>query len=824
METRVNLNYTSYLPESPVSELTFNTPNSATLNQKKGYLYASSPDKLTPIIMTSSDNSVALVKLEESYWYVEYVGTGTVTITASQGTGSVSRTVNISKEELNSGRIFNVGSGSGDVNIDESMNLIAGDTVIIAPGTYNFVNVSNIKIADGALPVNIISNGLVEVSGDFNSYSFRNLRNVIIDGGRTEGIKYGFLVRDNIYQAIYLEDINHITIKNLELKNIYDAGWNWQNIKDIIYDGSEESYQKGNKFINIKADNAGYFNAGGSLDANNEQPIVGLVEGLLFENWDIENSSAGTMINIGCGQNITFNNIHCNHINTINNNHNSVLFCSGTADVINCSVKNFQGNLIRLWTWTLIDGNIKGRITPKKCLFYGNTAISSRKYSFFETQHFDRYIIEGLASFADIDIFNNTGANLNLNIPTVFTGTLLDNYDLGGGTVRCFNNLIINPVNPDSNNIYFSYNSIAEGGSENQKGEIQEFNNRVYYNLEESKINPASLAIEDGAEALRGAIDNTSAKKYTSDYYGNVNRGYIGAIQGKALSIGSVNIPTMPDISEWFDSYDGSSANNFQVNAKRSRSEIGIKNYDIKRNGTIEISVGGNCRDGKADPDSDSGFNVGEVIQWQFRARDFQNQLSDWSERFVHVMPGATYSSVPLTLTKTSGGTLINNDNVYEAAIETVFCSTGISISYNESLRLVFDNVLALDSNFPYVGWAETNQITSIDQIRAGARSGAQNLNDVILVKDGYESKTGYFKEEDRYLSLRIHYDGYTWLQASSDEVDWYKVSSQLDKTSQIIDGVNLNIKFLVIVIPLGCKLSNPRLITYPTIQSGLIS
>lgn len=816
MAINVNLNYTSYLPETPVSELTFNTPNSAVLNQKKRYLRASSPDVSTPIILSSNNNALAVVSLADSYWNVEFKGIGTVTITAAQGNNTVSKVITISGKESPSGRIFNVGTGGGDLVIDENMNLVSGDTVIIAPGTYTGISISNIKIADGQTPVTIRSNGLVEVAGDFRSFVFKHLRNIIIDGGYTEGIKYGFLCRDNIYQGIYLEDINYVTIQNLEIKNIYNTGWNWEGLGNMIYDGSEASYQKGNSFINIKVDNAGSFGAGGNLDVNNEHPIVGLVEGLTFENWEIENSSSGSMIYIGCGQNITFKNIHVNHVNCINNNHNGVFFCSGTADVINCSLKNFQGNLIRLWGWTLIDGNIKGRITPKKCLLYGNIAISSRKYGFFETQSFERYLIPGITSYIDVDIFHNTGANMNQNIPAVFKGTLLDNYYLWGGTTRCFNNVLINPVNEGSNNIYLSYSSGAIGGTEHQIGEIQEFNNKVFYSMESSGISPSSLALKDGSNSLRGAVNNSSANLYLVDYYGNAKAGYIGAIQGKEMKIGAQPVPTIPDISEWFDTVDNSNADNFQVTAKCSVSALGIKNYDVDRNGAIITTRGGYCRDGKQDPDFVSGFNPGDVLQWRFRARDFQEQVSNWSDRFIHIMPGAVYSSTPIVLTKTSGGTLINNNNVFEATDETVFCATGISIGPDESVRVIFDNTLELGSNFPYIGWAESSQITNINEIRAGVHSGGEYLNQALIIKDGFERSIEYFNEGAPYFSFHIHYNGYSWFKVSPDEVNWYNIGTQRNKHTQIIGGPNQNMKFVVVAIPVGCKLSHPRLITYP--------
>jgi len=816
MAISVNLNYTSYLPEPPVSELTFNTPGSAVINQNKRYLRATSPDTSTPILLSSSDDTLAVVNLEDNYWSVDFKAAGTVTLTASQGSTVVSKVVTISDKEVPTGRVFNVGTGSGFLEIDENMGLISGDTVIIAPGKYSGISIVNVKISDGLAPVTIRSNGLVEVAGDFNNFNFRHLRNVVIDGGCTEGVKYGFLCRDNIYQGIYLEDINYLTIRNLEIRNIYNTGWNWEGLGNAIYDGSESSYQKGNRFINIKSDNAGSFNTGGGLDANNEHQITGLVEGLVFENWEIENSSADSLIYIGCGQNIMFKNIHVNHVNTLNNNHNGVFFCSGTADVVNCSVKNFEGNLIRLWSWTLIDGNIGGRVSPKKCLLYGNTAFSSRKYGFFEIQSFERYIIPGLTSYADADIFHNTGANMNLNIPTVFTGTLLDNYYLWGGTVRCFNNVLINPVNEGSNNIYLTYSSSAIGGTETQSGDTQEFNNRVFYSLESSGISPSSLALKHDLNNPGGAIINSSTDLYAADYYGNPKAGYIGAIQVKEMKMGTQSGPTVPDISEWFDMLDDGSANNFQVTAKRSVSSAGIKNYDVDRNGIIFTTRGGFCRDGKQDPEFASSFTAGEVLQWRFRARDFKDQVSAWSDRFVHIMPGAVYSSSPVTLTKTSGGTLINNNNIYEAADDTVFCSTGISVGPDESVRIIFDNVMELGAHFPYIGWAEASQITNINEIRAGVHSGGGDLNNALIIKDGFERSIEYFNEGAPFFSLHIHYDGYSWFKVSPNEVNWYNIGTQRNKHTQIIDGPNQNMKFVVVALPLGCKLSNPRLITYP--------
>jgi hypothetical protein len=803
------------------STLTFSTPSSAIMWEKVEYLYARSPDQVTPIVFSSSDPAVLKVELKNSFWQMEYCGPGTATVTAIQaGQTSVVNSVTVSTKPAPTGRVINVGGSGGSLQITtDELELIPGDTIVIAGGDYTGINFEDIIVPDGQAPIYIITSGLVRLINE-NSFVFKNLRNVIVDGCRVPGIKQALLIDGHNYRGVYWNNLNHVEIWGVELRDVYDAAWynDWSGM-DWVYNGEDpDSYQKNVKLINCKSDNSGAFNTGGNIHVNETTKLNGVIVDFHFIGWEAINTSAGSIFYIGAGQGIFFKDCLIDHVNTLNNNHNGVIFCRGHCDIVNTRITNFEGNLVRAWPFSINDSSILDE-GPRTCKFYGNQIFVSRKYGAFEGQGFSNFYEEGLTTYCNIDIFNNTTGNMNQNDdPVVFTGTLYDNYGLYGGTIRAFNNILIDPVNPNSNNVYFTYNSAAQGGSETQTGDTQEFKNRVYYTFADSKVNPGNLLPKIGNSGKSKAVSNTATADYTEDIYGNANVDNIGAGQCADITLPTtIDPPTVPDVSKntLINPSSTSAAATYMIDAKAAHSAIGIKNYDIERNGMIRTSHGGYCRDGKPDPSVDANLEPWTAYTWRWRARDWRDQVGDWTEAQTFATEPADgnteldYATTP-TITKISGGTLVNTSGVYTATGSTVLISTGIMVPAGHSARLIIDHNVGQG----VLGWSTTNAITSINDIHSGISTNSDGGR--------YEGIQGPTRIDQRDISseeitsLFISYNGESWCERSNDGGQtWGKPGNRLT-SHYFLGNKYTGDKYIVGYIPIGRSLSHPLVVLHP--------
>lgn len=811
--TRANITYN--VAEPLPAALTFNTPSSAVMWAKIQYLYARSPDQLTPIVFTSSNQNVLKVELKESFWQVEYAAPGTATITATQGSNTVARTVTVHEQAAPTGRVINVGGTPLEhlyINT-ESLSLIPGDTVVIAAGNYHNIDITDILIPDGQDPVTIITAGLVRLVDESN-FAFRNLRNVIIDGSRIPGIKHALLLDGNNYRGVYYNNINYVTFQGIETRNVYDTAWFSENLHDLVYNGTEGSYLKGCRFINCKSDNSGAFSSSGGININEEPKLRGLIVDFQFIGWEIVNTSAGAVFYIGICQDLLFKDCTFNHLNCLNNNHNGVIAATGHADINNCRLTNFEGNLVRMWPFSIVDGHLGS--APKTCKFYGNQIFTSRKYGAFEGQTLEQFMEQGFTTYCNIDIFNNTCGNMNQNNnPTVYTGTLYDNYDLRGGTVRLFNNILIDPVNPNSNNVFITYNSSALGGTETQTGDTQEWNNRVYYSLAGAKVNPANLAPGVANSGKGMAISNAATLAFTHDRYGNEKIGNIGAVQCNDIALPATLInPTVPGLEpQLLNPSSGSDAAVFQIDCEASVSPIGIKNYDFERNGQLITTRGGYCRDGKPDPSVDSGLSAWTAYTYKWRGRDWRDQVSDWTIERTYATESETSQNglaTALTLTKIAGGTLVDTNGVYSATGDAVLANTGIVVPAGHAARLIID----VNAGQGILGWATSSVPGSANDIIAGITTNSD--------AGRYESfSEGVYKDlrdtEDHsiLISLYIDYNGNSWCERSHDGINWGKPGNRLTNFF-FLGEPNYGEKHIVAYIPTDRVLGHPRIVFYP--------
>ena len=335
----------------------------------------------------------------------------------SPSTGSFSRT-------------YQLGTGSGNLSINGNTLTIDGNVLIkVKGGTYQSITISNINGIKGT--VTIQNDGLVKLTS--GQMRLTNLNNVIITGNGTSGLSKGFQFSDNSYRSVEVDGVlNNFTFQYASFKNIRDNAITYK--YDAAYNGSETSYSKNVKFLNIDCDNTGQFLSGaGSVEKG---AIEGYIKNLEIAYLNFKNSAdVGTIVWLG---NVEDYNIHhntVNNINTTNNNHNGIFLLNGNGKFHHNKVSNHQGNAIRAFCFTV-------GTTPKQVLIYNNIVFNSRKYSAFEVQAFEENIVSGKTTYVNAEVFNNTCGSLNLS--NDWQGNLVDVYSLIGGKCKVYNNLAYN--------------------------------------------------------------------------------------------------------------------------------------------------------------------------------------------------------------------------------------------------------------------------------------------------------------------------------------------------------------------------------------------
>ncbi|WP_214226802.1 hypothetical protein [Pedobacter sp. B4-66] len=410
------------------------------------------------------------------------------------------------------GKTIIVGTGSGNLVINgATLKLGCGDRIKITKGAYKSINIQNIQSTDGC-PIMIINGGLVELKGNNAIMNLTNLKNVIISGTGDPTIKYGFQFHDNAYRSILISrPYNNATIQNASFKNIKDwvIIYNNQNTK---YDGTEASYSKNLKFLNIYAENtARLINFPGSAEWG---AMNGLIKGLEIANLEYNNSpTVGSIAWVGNVEDYSIHHNRVNNINSANNEHNGIFQMMGNGKFYNNYISNHQGNAIRAWCYSI-------GTTKKEILIYNNIVVNSRKYSAFEVQTVPAYVTSGL-TYVNVKVFNNTCGNLNTT--KQWYGNLVDVYSLQGGTCQVFNNIgfnfpASNPFNKtinqqgvtkseDLGNLYFATSNdvgfssqttwrLNSNSKAKNKGRAHYLVVRDYYETLRNAISPSYGAVE----------------------------------------------------------------------------------------------------------------------------------------------------------------------------------------------------------------------------------------------------------------------------------------------------------------------------------------
>lgn len=405
-------------------------------------------------------------------------------------------------------RIIEIGTGSGSLVLDgKKFILQCNDLIKIKGGKYKSIDIKNI-ISDDGCPITIKNEGQVELSGDFNQLTLENLKNVIISGDGSPSITKGFLFKDNKFRAVQaFGTLDKFTLQHIQFENIGDADFSFQ--YQTLYNGTEESYSKDLKFLNISCNNTGQFigTSGHTIDG----VITGLIRNIEIAYLDFQNSpSVGSVVYLGNVENYNVHNNRVNNVNTNLNNHNGIFSLIGNGSFYNNHISNHQGNSLRAWPHSI--GTI-----PKDVYIYNNIVVNSRKYSAFEVQSFDATISAGKSTYANAIIFNNTIGNLNTSRD--WQGNVVDIYNLKGGKCEVYNNVAFN-----------MQDDYGIAGLINQQI-TKVFNNR-YYNTSEQAgiIDEVSFKLNSNS-ALKKAGASTAF--LIKDFYGEPRNSTpsIGAVE-----------------------------------------------------------------------------------------------------------------------------------------------------------------------------------------------------------------------------------------------------------------------------------------------------
>jgi len=327
--------------------------------------------------------------------------------------------------------VLDLGTGSGYLVIDGNTLNIASNTFIrIKAGSYKGITIKNI-LATTAKPVYIKNVGQVNIS---EYMSTENITNVIIDGDYTAGLTYGFQFANISYRAITMSGkMSGVVLKSMSFTNVadYTISGNNNNGSGLAYRGTAETRTDGFKILNCSFTNAGSIIFGGSLNKDNGE------DSGFFKDVEIANNLFQNSAYVGsvCSfSNVQDYNIHHNVVNNVNTsatNHNGVFMMQGNGLFHENKLTNYQGNAIRMWLYS------RGT-SPAVSQIYNNICYNTKKYSGFELQGFERYIISGKTTYSNAKVYNNTVGKMNTNKD--WEGQLLDLYNTGG-TLEYYNNL-----------------------------------------------------------------------------------------------------------------------------------------------------------------------------------------------------------------------------------------------------------------------------------------------------------------------------------------------------------------------------------------------
>lgn len=410
-----------------------------------------------------------------------------------------------------------LGSGTGgNLTIDGSAKSYNCKTTLkIKGGTYSSITIKNLKGQAGC-PIKITNAGQIELSGNNKQLRLIDLNYVDLTGNGVTNIKYGFAFSNMRNTAIDLSGaINNFTLSHFSFKNIQTYSVISYKPK-MVYNGSEDSYLKNLKFLNLEAESSGTLIRIESVEGNSR--IVGLVRGIEVAHMQFRDSPrVGSVVSLGKAEDYDLHDNVIERVNSSNDNHNGLFYVQGNGEFHHNIVRDHQGNAIRAWVFSI--GN-----SPKDVLIYNNIVFHSRQYSGFEVQAFDRDIVKGVSTFGNVKVFNNTVGDVNPK--GSFPAQVLDLYTLKGGACEIFNNVGYSFHLVAQHNTNYIWNQLS---TDTEPSRVA--NNKYYNTVAEAGITDEKTFELKENSPLKHAGE--TFKMLTDDFYGNQrsNPPSIGAVE-----------------------------------------------------------------------------------------------------------------------------------------------------------------------------------------------------------------------------------------------------------------------------------------------------
>ncbi|MCC8426634.1 hypothetical protein [Mucilaginibacter sp. UR6-11] len=341
-------------------------------------------------------------------------------------------------------KIYNVGTGSGDLIIDgDAAEYIDNALIIIAPGVYGSININNLHPATKITIKN--GNGVVAMDGgnytggNKNMYAglnYRNCSNVVISGNGSVG-EYGFDIHDNFYRSTTIAGKNkNVTLQYCSYERIGDSPI-FIYSSNTAWDGTDNTINNRDlKFLHNKFEFCqGTTQLGGTVTT---MEVNDLTKGIEFGYNEWINCDAGILVFAGAADGMQLHDNVFKNINQTNNNDNGFFLIVGNGDFYRNYANSYQGHMIRLWSLSF-------GTTPADCLICDNISIGSRKYSPFEWQSTEGLNVKAApnTTYVNIKLCNNTAGNLNYEQHPEFGACLADNYSMPAGSkLEVYNNLL----------------------------------------------------------------------------------------------------------------------------------------------------------------------------------------------------------------------------------------------------------------------------------------------------------------------------------------------------------------------------------------------
>lgn len=487
----------------------------------------SSTSTLTSGVWGSSNPSIVSINSTGLATGVS-VGTADLTYTVDSIVGSLE--VDIVESE---GRIFSVGTGSGNLTIDGSDNtkpwypLQAGDTFEIQGGTYGTITTVNLSsqsvvknkdnqtVTASFFYINSpqtdvrykfdgngsVDKGLVLIMESQDTMHIDRAGIGGLEDIHITGIKYSIL-NTTPDGGIFLRHSQNATTP-------YNNGLGVVSLRNVTIENIEFDLTAKSSFSPwyLMSFNRGDLSA--SVDNN-------FIDGLTIRNVRASGQCyCANVVEVKNCQNVLIDDFYFDSLNndwTDNPPHARIILIQGHGIIQNCYMRDGMGNVGVIWGYNRLANNSPSII--RNCISY-----NSFRYSTAEIQGFSNLIVSGVSKAPHYKMMGLTADTLDTG--NYFSGCAGDIYPLQGGTFEAINSVSINGHSNSSgqNN---PFNNMAGAGTIS--------NNAVYADRLLAGVEDVTYVPEVGSPLIGAGI---SDEDFTEDYYGNArpNPPSIGAAE-----------------------------------------------------------------------------------------------------------------------------------------------------------------------------------------------------------------------------------------------------------------------------------------------------